>query len=242
MGVAGMANIKHIPEEKLIDYARGAIPMHEAGKIHSHLLYCQECYNTLQNWQQLLNNLEPKQPPAALKERIWNRLSVHQHERKTRKHPHIVLRSLLVAAIIGFIVGLGYFINGNRKTPPVAVNDEFRAMRLQQDPQTKQIHIVPVSSEYASINGNIWVNTRTKELLLEVEGLMQLSNHDHQVWIIYKDNEMIGALLPYQNGTSRLFFHDENVPELKMLKGSIEPKGGSKIPTGPDTFYVEIKE
>lgn len=237
-----MVNMNHIPEEKLIDYARGQIPVDEAGTIHSHLQFCKQCYGTLQKWQHLLVNLEEYEPPAALKERIWDTIAQKQVERKRTWQPRLVFRTLLVAAVFGLIVGFGFVMQGDKKTPPVAVDDEFRALQLQQNPQTKQIDIVPASSAYDSINGNIWINTDTKELLLEVEGLEQLSNRDYQVWIIYRDNEIIGALLPIQNGTSRLFIQDENVPQLKMLKGSIEPKGGSLIPTGPDTFYVEIKE
>ena len=242
MGVAGMRNIKHIPEEKLIDYTSGRIPLEEAGSIHSHLQYCRQCYATLEKWQQLLVNLEFEEPPAALKERIWNTVGCKQTKRKQTWQPRLAIRSLILTAIIGLIVGLGFFMQGEKKSPPVAVNDEFRALQLQQNPQTKQIHIIPASSAYDSIHGNIWINTDTKELLLEVEGLVQLANRDYQVWIIYADDDIIGALLPIQNGMSRLFIHDENVPQLKMLKGSIEPKGGSVIPTGPDTFYVEIKE
>ncbi len=230
--------IKHIPEEKLVDYLLGNLEQSEEEMVKNHLLHCVECYRNLHQWQIILSEAERVPPSKHLKERIWNSI-IKRRMKKKRTWP---LPVISLAAMLCLFIGISLMIAKVKNTVPVAVNDQIRAEQLQQNPHTKQLNIVPASAYYNSINGNIWINDQTKELFLEVNGLRQLTNQDYQVWIIYTDDEIHGALLTIENGASRLFIQNENVPDLKMLKASIEPKGGSIVQTGPDTFFVEIDE
>ncbi|AMX84357.1 hypothetical protein GS3922_12180 [Geobacillus subterraneus] len=53
--------------------------------------------------------------------------------------------------------------------------------------------------------------------------------------------KMKGELLTIRHGASRILITGEDVKRFKQVKASLEPKGGSVTPTGPETFIVDLK-
>ncbi|MCU9612866.1 anti-sigma factor [Caldibacillus lycopersici] len=232
---------KHIDEPFIIDYLLGKLDVDRQSQLILHIKECEQCANRLQQWQSIINvesNVQ-KVPSDQLKEKIWMQLQEKSAPRRESKNRKIIFTISSVAAILLLFLGLYANKQPQHKSYEIAHNDEIENIDFQHYPDTKQWNIVPVSNSNP-VHGNIWINHHTQELLVEVEGLVQLSNKDYQLWIIYNDNQMIGEVLPIEEGSTRLFFKGEEDVPLKIIKASIEPKGGSVSPTGPETFIVEM--
>ena len=86
-----------------------------------------------------------------------------------------------------------------------------------------------------------WFNPVTNQMFLEIYGIRKPQNRDYQLWMIYKDNHVRDQILPVKNGSIKIFIQGKNFHQIKQIRASMEPKGGSIIQTGPDTFIIEVK-
>lgn len=234
---------QHIQEQKLVDYVLGNLDRNEQFQIQQHLDQCVRCKKIMENWSMVLNKEETSfaQPSPLLKEKLWAKIEQNHKSARQMRKPKLIFGLSSLAVILIFMIGLFYYNKTMEKSYEVAKNDEIPQETIQTKPDTKQIAIVPVS-HFNHINGTIWINKVTEEMLLEVNGLTNLHNKDYQLWIIYSNDEIIGEILAIQNGSSRIFFKGEDVNHFKYIKASVEPKGGSTLPTGPETFQVDLKE
>ena len=231
----------HIPEEKIIDLALGNITSaDELAELEHHLASCARCQHKLSAWRRMTETESNIEPSAALKEKIWQDVTAEKPRRKAAKVPVIV--SIAAAAVLLFALGL-YQLKPTVDSPAmeVAQNDDIAEENLLHYPETKQLAIVPVS-DFNHIRGNLWINNLTEEMLLEVDGLIRLKGQDYQLWIIYDNNDIQGELLSIEDGASRVLFKGPDIREFKLIKASVEPKGGSQKPTGPETFVVPLKQ
>ncbi|WAA11928.1 anti-sigma factor [Fervidibacillus halotolerans] len=236
-----MKRAKHISEQKIIDFLSGELPEKEAEQIQSHLHECENCMNIAVRWGKLLKNthLQPVQPSPELKEQMWKMV-----DRKPLKKRKGYVKP--IATVLSFAAAISLFLlifNGRPemdKPYEVVKNDEIPFETFHATPNTKQWNIVPTMN-HQQINGNIWINDDTNEMFLEVDGLPHYRNRDYQLWIIYSNNDVEGELLILQNGSSRIFFQGIDVEKFKLIKASVEPKGGSTHQTGPDTFFVDFE-
>lgn len=238
-------NSFHLSEEKLIDFSLGKLHESDESEAQLHIDYCDECKERYEHWNAILTKEtnEVEDFISVSKEKLWNKLE----KQKTQKVQKRFVRSPRLiygigsAAALFLIIISAFILRGTYEKEMVISNEEIAQVEnFQRMPDTRQLDIVPTAT-HQDINGNIWINDVTQEMLVEVGGLAQLTNRDYQLWIIYEDNFIKGVIIPIQNGSSRMFLKEMNVTEFKQIKASIEPKGGSKVPTGPATFIVEIE-
>ena len=234
---------QHILEEKLIDYLLNNVIGKEYESIQKHIHHCDKCRERLYYWQNLLlhNIDESKNPSYTLSSRIWHsweKMQKKDSQTRNLKSRFLVL-SMTILMLILFSVKL-FRTDLNQMNILTEQNNESLKENYQQQ-YTKQLSIEPINHK-DQINGHVWVNEITKEMLLHVKGLEQLINRDYQLWIIYTDNTVENHILPIKNGEIKIYFDNINVKNFKALKASIEPKGGSFIQTGPDTFFVSFDE
>jgi len=234
-----MNNKNHIREEQLIDFVLENTSKELQQEIQQHINQCNSCAKQLMVWSHLLNQPNSTKPSAELKNKVWESVR-HQRplNRKRKKGWAVAISS--VAAIFLLFIGMLDYYQSNVESYEVARNNEITVNTIQSEPQTQQMAIIPVA-DYRDITGNVWINDVTQEMLLEVEGLANISNRDHQLWIIYENNEIKGEILPTMDGSSRVLIKGKGVNKFKVIKASIEPLGGSREPTGPETFVVPIK-
>ena len=233
-----MAIHKHLPEETIIDLALGKLDDEKRNQALLHITSCPQCKEQLDNWLQILNVDSSPSINDSLKERIWHSYETKRKNRFNYK-PKFGLALACVAVVLLF---LSIHILSNTREDPMEMA-HYKAVQTEKfrnKPDTKKFNIVPVYD--SEINGNLWVNHVTNEMLLEVDGLTELMNEDYQLWIIYSDDKIEGILIPTRNGKTELFFENMNVTQFKRVKASIEPKGGSILPTGPETFFVEFQK
>lgn len=230
---------KHIPEEKIIDYALGNIAQNNIHDLEEHIQSCPKCRESLNNWQGIFDEEIAEKPSADLDEKIWSRV-VNQTTpvRKNRKPLIFTIGS--AAAIILLAIGLIYYRQSITPAPyQVAHNEEINTDEILFTPETRQMEVIPVA-DFNDVQGNLWVNDTRKEMLLEVDGLIQHTDYDYQLWIIYNNNDIDGEVLPIYNGSSKIYFKGMDIQEFKKIKASLEPTGGSEIPTGPETFVIPL--
>ncbi|WP_179151868.1 anti-sigma factor [Oceanobacillus senegalensis] len=231
----------HISEEKIIDVALGQATENVRHEVLQHTEVCETCQDKLLNWKQLFKENSTEKPSPTVKEKIWDDLAtVKTPIAKKRKKRAIVFGSISSAAIVFLAIGLLFFNKPREGSYQVVHNDDIQIDIFQPDDSTEQISVIPVA-DFTDVSGNLWFNDTTHEMLLEVDGLTNLADHDYQLWFVYKDNKIKGGeVLSIQDGVSRVFFRGKDIDQFKLLKASVEPIGGSAKPTGPETFIVPL--
>ncbi|KRG11849.1 hypothetical protein ACA30_00965 [Virgibacillus soli] len=238
-----MACKRPITEQTIVDYVLGNVPTKKAMEVSTHLAECESCQQTFKHWQSML--LSDKEqfstPSPLLKEKIWDSLETKRKEGMSLSSKK-VFSIAAMAAIVCLFVGLFYYNQNNSEEGSVhiAQYNEANIRDFQGKPDTQQLNIIPVSNR-EKVEGNIWINQMTDQMFLEVDGLRPLNDQDYQLWILYNNDDIQHKVMPIEDGSTRILIQGEDFSRLKRIKASIEPKGGSIVQTGPDTFIVEVK-
>ncbi|MCM3584789.1 anti-sigma factor [Mesobacillus maritimus] len=230
---------KHFSEEVLIDFCLEEISEERRQEIREHLDNCAECKQVTEHWLEVFNQSSNGKPSAELKDRIWENARKNRGARKKNRKLMMAISS--AAALFIFSIGLLWDQSSEYHRYEVAHNGEIPTESIQTNPQTQQLAVIPVAANQ-NINGNLWINGVDEELLLEVDGLEDISNRDYQLWMIYDNNKIKGELLSTVDGSSRILIKGKDVNHFKIIKASIEPIGGSLEPTGPETFVVPLNK
>lgn len=106
-------------------------------------------------------------------------------------------------------------------------------------PQTVYYSGATISSEKG--DSSVWFNPETEELLILVQDLSMNVDQDYQAWLIGGKTWIDMGILEFQNGLGHLYRKMEELKRAEMIRVSIEPKGGSRLPTGPDFFFIQLK-
>lgn len=241
---------EHYSEEILFDYINDTLSEMKKREVKQHLIECTKCQMTIDSWQQLLqleNNEEQLITPSPqLKNRLME--SIHLvDEQKVEKHvkkggnKKLIFRIGALAAAAFLVVNLFQYHSSERDSSvEVLHNDEIHQMTIVTSPNSNEHAIIPLINE-EELEGNVWLDPVKNEMLLELNGLRELNERVYQVWFIHSNDVMDGEILEIVNGRSRMFYRGMDVDKLKLIKGSVEPLGGSVRPTGPETFIIELK-
>lgn len=252
---------KHIDETMMVDYVLGNLASEEEDLVKEHISSCSTCAKEYYSWQHLLDRPKGINPTPGLKRRIdeglesglkrrvneevERRKKVRFYRRDVRKKQIFVYAS--IAAFILLTIGLVNMTNPSSSTN--SVQPEYIMAQHEQVPETafvegreaNQLNTLPVTSRN-DVRGEIWLNDKTNELFLRVDGLAPLETNDYQLWIVHSDDVWNGELLHLRNGSVRVYYRGNDINLLKYMKVSVEPQGGSLEPTGPETLSVDLNE
>ncbi|MBO0991967.1 zf-HC2 domain-containing protein [Bacillus sp. SD088] len=236
---------KHsISEQKIIDYVLGDLPSNEELEVSAHLEECKNCQQAFNHWQNLLltEKEQPYFPSPKLKEQIWESFEAKQKRKEKSISGKRVFSIASLAVMVCLFVGLIYYNQDNteQNSFQIARYHEGNIQDFREKPDTQQLSIIPVSNE-EEVMGNVWINQMTDQMFLEVHGLQSLNNYDYQLWVLYNNDDIQHEIIPIEEGSTRVLIQGKDFSHLKRIKASIEPKGGSHVQTGPDTFIVEVK-
>lgn len=239
-----MIDKKHLPEEVIVDYLLGHVEDNQRGAVQGHIQDCNKCAQKLNEWEILLHQEAPVEFASdKVKARVWDSIE-KENDRKRKRWSWLRKPTFTFAAIAAVITLIVIVFRDFQEPMPLSnyefkENDNIPVETMEEKRYTNQIAIMPVA-QFQNLDGRVWVNEHTNEMLLELSGLYRLPNHDYQLWIIYTDDQMDYEIIPVQNGSTRMFFQGIPIEEFKRVKGSVEPLGGSEKQTGPDTFYIEF--
>jgi|GEM_PF-382778 len=87
----------------------------------------------------------------------------------------------------------------------------------------------------------LWLNVRTHELFLLMEGLLPSDRTDVQAWSRSGGKNANLGLLRFNDTRAHLYSANVRPEEWESVLLTIEPKGGSPIPTKPETASIRLK-
>lgn len=239
---------QHIDEIKLVDYVLNKLDHDENEKVKRHLAACESCLKEMEHWRTMLEAKRFTEPSKLLDkriERITKRKTIPLRKETRRKRLYIA--SGFVALFL-FAIGLYAYVNDQANDNHdivsqgyiIAQHDEVPEQQLLMQPETDRQPVVSLTNQ--KINGELWLNKETNELVFLADGLKPLQANDYQLWVVHVDDYWNGQLLQLRNGTTRVYYKAEDISLLKYLKVSVEPQGGSLTPTGPEIFHVDLIE
>ncbi|AZK46618.1 anti-sigma factor [Paenibacillus lentus] len=253
-------------EEKLVDFAMGQLPDEEQATIQEHQRQCLACDAMIREWKELLNqgavgsgedNPENAVHPYMQRE-PQSSLSLPQPPRRLRRQLLLTfwLRSLgarWTAArsryIFGSLGGLTVLILlcGLLYRPQIwSDEDQSRIERdishqihLIQSAETERYPIKPHPPYYGE--GMVWLKRESGEMLIVVDGFHSLVEKDYQIWLQMDNESSSPGILPVKHPEGKSYYHGYGAAEAERLIISLEPKGGSRVQTGPEAVFVEMK-
>jgi anti-sigma-K factor RskA len=86
----------------------------------------------------------------------------------------------------------------------------------------------------------VWVNGRTRELFVLLDGVLPSDNRDVQVWGIGGDRPRSFGLVSFDESRGHLYAQYEQGLDPKELSLTMEPKGGSERPTLPESAIIRL--
>lgn len=238
-----MTPIRHAADEQLVDAILHNLPKTEAEKLHEHLSHCPSCSRRYREWHVLLHRQPDTEAEAGKLKRHLMR-NVAQRDKaqnvttlkRLGNKQWVIGFSLAALAVVALV--LLPFQSTGQDVPSIQDGPAEQAAFIY-DPHTVQYDVIPLLA--ADVRGDVWVNDSTKEMLIRVEGLVPMVHKDYQLWFVDTDDRLHGKVLELQNGKAVLYLHGDGIQRIQSLRTSLEPKGGSPVPTGAETFIVDLK-
>lgn len=90
--------------------------------------------------------------------------------------------------------------------------------------------------------GRLLYNRRSGEILVLVEGLLPGEGRVFQAWSVGDGGRSNLGLLRYHSDRAHLYLKRSGWPEEDDIALTIEPDGGSRVPTSPDTILLRLPQ
>ncbi|WP_026701300.1 anti-sigma factor family protein [Salibacterium aidingense] len=154
-------------DQELADYVLGELPEREKPALQDHISSCRECRKRVEEWNSLLDQSGAsfQLPSAETKERIMER-TVRQDKRHT-KTPIFQNKGAAAgaAAVLAFVLLLLPLFQVNQQgSEPETASPSF----IHEPETTLYTATSPV---YSDTEGYVWINNRTGELYIFVDGI-----------------------------------------------------------------------
>jgi anti-sigma-K factor RskA len=234
--------------ENLAAYALGTLDTEETRQLEEHLESCAICQTRLAEFivvsEGLLSALPPKSPNPRLKKRL--KASLLKKRKPSRLFPRFSFGQVATAAILAILLGLNLFsalqIGGlQREQAELAqrMYTEQSAIAMLAYPGTQTISVTE------GVAGSLLMNPESNTAILFTWGLPELpEDQTYQIWLIDAQGNRIsgGQFTPYpeQSYTAIRVLASSPLTEFIGLGVTIEPRGGSPGPTGPNVLKVNF--
>lgn len=246
-----------VPDERWIDLLTGRLLPSEAESLLRHRQTCPACAEVCEQWSGLLGRAAPEYQAAAdlqrrRRERLQREARMRGFSRRTARAAANAARRPAGIAAAGCALALLVFAgwlygNANRGSEAALAPKQYAELH---QPEGAQIMSRPDTIVYTMSDGSeepleagfaqaaketVWINVRTHEVFLLLEGLLPSEDRDVQAWAQSGGSDANLGLLQFHQGQAHLYAAHVR-PELwDSLELTIEPKGGSSRPTSPRT-------
>ncbi|CAM3390311.1 MULTISPECIES: anti-sigma factor domain-containing protein [Paenibacillus] len=183
---------------------------------------------------------EPKpEPSQRLRKRLMRAAYARSLRKRAAANRRYALQAIAGAALLALFVGLfaSKGAAGKEETFDHAVNQRIAHM---QSADTERYAIQPVEPFYGS--GSVWLKRGSGEMLIVVNGLYSLKEKDYQVWLQDEDQLSSAGFMLVQGTQGRSYYYGFGAKKAKRIVVSMEPKGGSLRPTGPEAVLVDFEQ
>lgn len=239
-------NLRDCPtrDESWVDYIRGTIPDRQRERMREHLNLCAECRRVHNEWRALLEDRpgeQPVHPPEKLKR--WLKLSIVWFgalRRLRSPGAPVLAAALAIVLFVGvWVVPKGHYDEVVPAGAPFSDDAVLQSLAMVRDAGTVQLQVMPIRE--TGVRGVAWINDRSAEMILLVEGLRFESGTDYQVWSESAGRRTTIGLMHWTNGKAHMYYRGGGLAGADNIAVSAEPKGGSERPTGPDVMMVRLK-
>jgi hypothetical protein len=224
-------------QEEMIDELLGKLPERKRTQLRAHLRSCADCRRLYREWQAILPAGDPLPVPTPDLRRSLRLQVVRQKVRGWIVRPYVW--GGLAACLIAAVMLLGALKLSQPFTYSQPAVERIEGSSLMHDPQAV---LYPV--DYPSqprVKGYIWLNGSSNRMLLLIEGLSPSEDRDYQAWAGWEGGYANMGLLKYSQGMSHLYIEGLPLRKIDNIIVSIEPKGGSRTPTQPETVILPVK-
>lgn len=250
-----------VPEERWVDWLQGRQDTDARAALGRHLEYCEQCRSSLREWGELLalhENRTGETPgsPGMDRKRLALRRAVKRLGWRRRAASLGSSSGWLAAAACALAVVIavpsllaGQSIEPEQRKPAHAYAKAYEpnAAALLARPDTAVYgwngagEAAVFGSVAARPAATIWMNGRTGELFLLLEGLYPSERLDVQAWGASGDRLTSLGLLEFHSSQGHLYSRIGQLPVFKEVAFTIEPKGGSEFPTSPHSLAVRLE-
>jgi len=88
--------------------------------------------------------------------------------------------------------------------------------------------------------GAIWLNDRTGELFVMLEGVVPSNDRDVQAWMVIREQWLNLGLLKFHENQGHLYVRRIWTEDREAVALTLEPKGGSPLPTASESTIVRL--
>lgn len=235
--------------ENIPAYALGALDVGDIAALESHLKTCASCRTELAEYravgESLLTAIPPKQPSAALRKRLQNRLPGTQRSSRLQIRWSFGQFAMGAAVIALLVVNLFSFAQLRRLQVQQAslVNQVENAQIALAVLSSPNIQLLPISGE--NISGTLLLDKdRNKAVLIAEDFPVLAENQIYQIWLIQPDEQRVSAGLfrPRigQSYTTQDISSEQDISSFIGIGVTIEPAAGSDQPTGSRVFRIDF--
>ncbi|GAB7386380.1 hypothetical protein BSNK01_02150 [Bacillaceae bacterium] len=247
----------------LVDLVLGHVGEPEKSRLQTHLNVCRDCRETFAEFSRLLNAPAepPPAPPPHLKRRILAAASAERNgevrtlpskrqkiARMLQKIPPGCGRSWrrrrFRALVTSFAACLFFLFTGTfllwKDKPAVPRSPD--PWQLVRHPQTVSYSVREAA---IPVEGQVWVNRQSREMLIVLEGLAPVSNRDYQAWLVSATKRENAGIVKIVSRRGLLYYRGNNgkdygEEEAEAVWITLEPSGGQREPTGPKILQVDF--
>ncbi len=235
--------------ENIPAYSLGTLDAEDVAALETHLQACASCQDELAAYRQisdgLLMAIPPKAPPAALRQRLQQRLPSAQKSNRPRWN--LSFNQLALGFAIIALLALNLFSLTQMQSM------QKQQAQLTREIQTSQIAFgmlaypgtqsLPISAD--SISGALLLDKDRSVAVLIVWNLPLLkSSQTYQAWLVDRQGNRTSVAIfnsdPSLPFTSVSIMSPNQLSAFTGLGVTVEPAGGSKQPTGQRIFRIDF--
>ncbi|OXL87306.1 hypothetical protein BCV73_32765 [Paenibacillus sp. SSG-1] len=146
------------------------------------------------------------------------------------------------AAIVAGCVVAGLFSFKHREMPSAdSIDQAFTSkIAVMQSANYDQYRIPPVPPLHGS--GGVWIDRDSGEMLIVIEGLQPPEEKAYQVWLQHEQRSVSMGMLMTGMPEGKGYYYGYGTMDPDQIVISLEPKGGSRVPTGPEALRVSVDD
>ncbi len=239
-----MEKDKHWNEEKIIDFLLGKLDKEKSQQLQEHIQICEMCNEKTASWKDILADKQDADIESNVQETFIKKIKrTKQWFSKENLKWTIPLISftLILFFIFFYKINPVFFQNKDYEAQYIENAQQMASMKnsFVLNPGTKIYRIVPAL--HRKIEGYAWINPKTDEIYLFIDGLQPIYEQDYQAFVKTSNRVKSLGLIQIIDQKGQLYSQDNEINELQHIILSIEPIGGSSSPTDPHAYLIELK-
>ncbi|WP_152400202.1 anti-sigma factor [Paenibacillus cellulositrophicus] len=146
------------------------------------------------------------------------------------------------AAVVAGCVVAGLFSFKHREMPSAdSIDQAFTSkIAVMQSANYDQYRIPPLPPLHGS--GGVWIDRDSGEMLIVIEGLQPPEEKAYQVWLQHEQRSVSMGMLMTGMAEGKGYYYGYGNMDPDQIVISLEPKGGSRVPTGPEALRVSVDD